>query len=468
VDKSDPANLDVIPQPPTPEIKVSRVPGPDFTTYRGREFEEQLPKKEILIAAEGGVGPRVVHKIPKHYSGALTIRTSKDVSIPARALACSSYRGRFWSITLRSEEENERPALGGNYDTDVKLKLTKNKRTKKVRSFLGYCPKGYGKYPELPKSKHTPTRNRPGKSAIFLNDLFPLCSELYDILLNPKVTPHPSGLIVITGATDSSKSIVTRGLIFLFLEAVAKKARKTRQRRPHLVTFEDPIEQYYIRDPDAAEQMPADNPANLEKLLDAIYIDYTPREKEKDADSLKQVTQDALRQTPAVLFVGETRERNDWRELIEFAGSGHLVVTTSHANSVVEAMGGIFRDTDTKTPAQRSDIARRILGVINIRSYTTKNNIRALVPSVWKRTDQSVSDLIADGLASILPAPETGNQERAIGYYGRSYLAAKLTASKHLSKKVQHEKKKKQSQGEALEDIEAIKNKALEWDLKGV
>ena len=463
MDTSDPTKLNIKDQSPRLEIRVLRMPGPDFTTYRNREFEKQLPQEELLNAEDAGNGR--AKKLRTSYSGPLTIRTVKDESIPARAMACRAYRGKFWSVTLRTDEEHNRPPAHGDYDTYVKVKLTENKRSRKVRGFLGYCPEGYGKYPVLPKTKSASSPDRHGKSAIYLNDLYPLCRELYSILLDPKVTPHPSGLIVITGATDSSKSIVTRGLIFLFLEAAAEKARATRKRRPHLVTFEDPIEQYYIRDPalKGAQQMPADNAANLEKLLEAIYIDYTPREKGEDADNLKRVTKDALRQTPAVLFVGETREKDDWRDLIEFAGSGHLVVTTSHANSVVEAMSGIFRETDTKTPAQRSDIARRILGIVNIRSYTTTDNIRALLPSVWKRTDQSVSDLIADGLASILPAAETKNQERGIGYYGRSYLAGKLTASKHISKKV------KQAKGVDLKEIrKAIKSKALEWDLKGV
>lgn len=465
MDKSDPTNLNLIDQPPGLEIEVSHVPGPDFTTYRQREFEKELPREEVSNTEDGGNKRELEARTFKGYSGPLTIRTFKNVPIPSRALVCSAYRGKFLSVTLRSDERNNRPRARSAYDTYVRLKLTDGKRKLKVRDFLGYCPKGYARYPELLKTKSGSSPERHEKSEVFLNNLYPLCWELYSILLDPEVTPHPSGLIVITGATDSSKSLVTRGLIFLFLEAAAEKARKARQRRPHLITFEDPIEQYYIRDPTlkTPQQTPTNNAVNLERLLDAIYLDYTPREKGVDADSLKRVTKDALRQTPAMLFVGETREKDDWRDLIEFAGSGHLVVTTSHANSVVEAMSGIFRDTDTKTPAQRSEIARRILGIINIRSYTPASNIRALLPSVWKRTDQSVSDLIADGLASVLPARERKSRQREIGYYGRSYLAGKLTASKHINKKV------RQLYGKDLKEItRAIERKALEWDLKGV
>ena len=275
------------------------------------------------------------------------------------------------------------------------------------------------------------------------------------------VASRPSGLVVITGATDSSKSLITRGLIFLFLQKAAEQARKARQRRPHLVTFEDPIEKYYVQNPSGAqggaEHLTLED---LEALLDALYVDYTPREKGSDADSLKHVTEDALRQTPAVLFVGETREEQEWRDLLQFANS-HLVITTSHAKSVVEAMSGIFRDTDTKTQAQRSEMARRMLGVVNIRSLTPPDsNVRALLPTLWKRTPKSMSNLVADGLASILPAQE---REREIGYYGRKYFARLLTDKSLLSKGM-----KRLDPSESAEALAAITKAANRWDFEGV
>jgi hypothetical protein len=444
------------------EILVDEI-YPDFTTYEEENFDDLLPSDGIKDI-----------KGKKRYSCPCSLyiekrseKKSAKKSAYARALACRAYSGKFWSITLRcGDEKNIREEVRDNKDW-VKLQLTQYAQSigykGKLKDLLGYCPQGYSKYSE-------PTSNKKPEAEIFLNDIYQLCRKLYDILFNQRETAsHPSGLIAITGATDSSKSLITRGLIFLILEAAAKKALKERQRKPHLITFEDPIEQYYVQIP--SKDTPLKNtlpktPDDLKILLDALYIDYTPREKDKDAGSLQEVTKDALRQTPAVLFVGETREKDDWKDLLQFAGSGHLVITTSHASSVVEAMSGIFRATKTETPAQRSEIARRIMGIINIRSFIlAEPNIRALLPALWKNTSQSMNNLVADGLSSILPV---SGREEVIGYYGRKYFANKLTV--------------KPSEGESpmthgmltlkdtdIEDaVNKIRKQALGWDIKGV
>jgi hypothetical protein len=254
-------------------------------------------------------------------------------------------------------------------------------------------------------------------------------------------------------------------LIFLYLEAIAEEALKNKLRKPHLVTFENPIEQYYIKNPGSQDAPPAPI-KDLEKLLDALNIDYTPREKDKDADKLAKVIEDAKRQTPAVFFVGETRDPRDWKDLLDFGGSGHLVITTSHAGSVVEAMTQIFRQTKTENPSQRSQIARRILGIVNIRSFNpiattatgkTTSNVRALLPAVWKSTSQSVNNLVADGLSSILPALD---REPEIGYYGRTYFARRLIHKDRCTDEF-----KKCDGYDALAG--EIERQAMEWDIGG-
>lgn len=322
--------------------------------------------------------------------------------------------------------------------------------------------------PKLMKDGSQPSPKKNKKSEeIFLNDIYTLCRMLKNLLFDSTdASSHHGGLIAITGATDSSKSLITRGLIFLILEEAAKKARRAKQRKPHLVTFEDPIEQYYVKDP--IDNTVPETPETLIQLLDALYVDYTPREKDADADSLKQVTKDALRQTPAILFVGETREKEEWKDLLEFAGSGHLVITTSHASSVVEAMSGIFRATDTNTPARRSEIARRILGIINIRGFMPEPNIRALLPALWKRTSHSMNNLIADGLASILPARRPTEKVGEVGYYSRSYFAEKLTGESPEAEFPLTKEMLDSPEEDKTKTLRVIRKKAIEWDVKGV
>ena len=74
----------------------------------------------------------------------------------------------------------------------------------------------------------------------------------------------------------------------------------------------------------------------------------------------------ALRQTPAALYVGEVREADNWKTLLEFVGTGHLVFTAVHAGSLVEAMGKLFAATNANTAASRAIVAGRLAGLVHL------------------------------------------------------------------------------------------------------
>jgi hypothetical protein len=222
-----------------------------------------------------------------------------------------------------------------------------------------------------------------------------------------------TGLVLVTGATNSAKSDLTRALIHRFLDV-----RRGNARWPHLVTFEDPIEKRLF-------------PTSAEAL--ARGIEYTPRQKGIDVDTLKDALEDALRQTPAVFYVGEVRAEDDWKELLSFAGTGHLVVATAHAASLVEAMERIFRGVGAETAAKRGQIAQRILAVIHQRAilpHLTEplsilpRDFKILLPAIWRRTPAGIAALISDGLASVLPhTPREGQDINRISAFGRRWFA---------------------------------------------
>jgi hypothetical protein len=241
------------------------------------------------------------------------------------------------------------------------------------------------------------------------------------------------GLVVVAGRTGSGKSQIARKLIQNYLHA------RRDGRIPHLVTFEDPIEKEFRGD-------------------DVAGADCTQRELSEDAKSLREVLLNALRQTPEVVFVGETRKRGDWKLLLEFAGTGHLVITTTHAGSLVEAMGNILNETDSHTPAARSIVADRLLAVVHLKNAVeNKTKIPFLIPAIWHRTPLGVKALMAEGLSSLLPntPPELDGdgavRRRLPGSVGRYWF------SRELVKRVRVDGAK-----------ESVKQKALEWDLEGI
>lgn len=362
----------------------------DQKNYFNEEEQRVIPN----FSDQGQKTYRNRKKFNKHFQKAI-----KPLSaISGRALICRSYRDKLLSVSFREKSAKS------SYKPDS---LVSSKYPLSIKNY---------------------------------------CDELYETIFKfeeDKVSTK-RGLLIIAGATNSSKSEIATGLIYKYLE----EQKKGSKRRPHLVTFEDPIEKLYARRGGSKASI-----FSVEMPAAMIHgIDYTPREKgttseeDKDVESLKEALEDALRQTPTVLFVGETREKKDWRLLIDFAGTGHLIVTTSHAGSLTEAMHKIFEALSVKTPAERSEIANRLLGIVHIKRHTTTD---ILVPAIWRRTPTGKNALTAEGLSSLLPyRPEKAEDIAKKGCLGRTWFVEKFIKGKPK--------------------LQSILKEAIAWDLEGV
>jgi hypothetical protein len=302
----------------------------------------------------------------------------------------------------------------------------------------------------------------------YLFSIAEYCNLIYEeIFETTGSTKHAHGLLVVTGSTKSAKSEIARALIHLYLKGKEKKGT----RRPHLVTFEDPIERF-LADGTTNGSYPW---AAIKRFSDLQGIDYTPRQKGKDVHVLKDALADALRQTPAAFFVGETRDKEEWELLLDFAATGHLIVTTAHASSLVEAMHKIFEARNVQTPAARSEIANKLLGVIHLRvdSITTHEEAdpaEALFPALWRRTERGVAALTADGLASLLPHQSVENGNRDVpSCVGRRWFVERLINNAEADLKKAFGRSLTKPFGKRNESIqERTYKKATEWDLEGV
>jgi type II secretory ATPase GspE/PulE/Tfp pilus assembly ATPase PilB-like protein len=110
------------------------------------------------------------------------------------------------------------------------------------------------------------------------------------------------------------------------------------RRRPelNLVTVEDPIEYH----------------------LDGV----TQIQVQHEITSFASVLRAMLRQDPNVIMVGETRDQETARMAVEASTTGHLVLTSMHTNSALEA---VFRLLDLGV--ERYAIANSLVGVLHQR-----------------------------------------------------------------------------------------------------
>jgi hypothetical protein len=385
----------------------------------------------------------------------------KNVEVAeGRALLCLCNRGKTISITIR-----------------VMSRLRKDKSDKSTKT--SQTP------PPLDEARDKSQYIAKDKENIFCGcDI--LCELLDKDLFPGNVQIPPQGLLVISGLTNSGKSLITRGLIWNLIYKLLTQWDKDKSKRcVHLLTYEDPIETPIF----SIKEFPLELDHSM---LEHIKLDCTPREEASDTSGLRQVLQDALRQTPSVVYVGEVRNLSEWRAIFDFAGTGHFIVATTHAGSLTETFRRMFQSVDAKLPADKGIYAQRLFGVINLRMVSVPNekdqekkivevgrisprpggkavdekvNLECFLPTVWRRTTSSLAKLISEGLASLLPTccARVDSDESSMGddvsCYGRTHYAIGVV------KKI---RELENIQIEYHEDIRRkLVNTALELDLKG-
>ena len=114
------------------------------------------------------------------------------------------------------------------------------------------------------------------------------------------------GLVIIVGGTGSGKSTTLAAML----------GHRNASSRGHIVTIEDPVEFVH---PSAG-------------------CVITQREVGVDTDSWHAALRNTLRQAPDVILIGEIRDRETLEYAIQFAETGHLVLSTLHANSANQAL----------------------------------------------------------------------------------------------------------------------------------
>jgi twitching motility protein PilU len=176
----------------------------------------------------------------------------------------------------------------------------------------------------------------------------------------------PRGLVLVTGATGSGKSTTLAAMI----------DHRNEQLPGHIVSIEDPIEFVH---------------PHKRSLVTQREIGFdTPTY----ADGLKN----ALRQAPSVLLIGEIRDREAAEAALQFADTGHLVLSTLHstnANQTLKRLIHLF-----PAEAERSllhQLSLNLRGIVSQRLLVrAEGQGRVAALEVMMQTPR-IADLIKDG-----------------------------------------------------------------------
>ena len=157
-----------------------------------------------------------------------------------------------------------------------------------------------------------------------------------------RVMGQKRGLVLVVGGTGSGKSTTLAAMID------HRNANET----GHIITVEDPVEFIHPH----------------KKCI------VTQREVGLDTLSYKDALKNALRQAPDVILIGEIRDAEMMEMAIAFAETGHLCVSTLHANNANQALERVL---NFFPPARQHEI--RLQLSMNLRAIISQRLIPSLV-----------------------------------------------------------------------------------------
>lgn len=180
-----------------------------------------------------------------------------------------------------------------------------------------------------------------------------------------KLIMQKRGLVLVVGATGSGKSTTLASLI----------DHRNANSAGHIITIEDPIEFIHHHQKSIINQ----------------------REVGLDTDSYENALKNTLRQAPDVILIGEIRSKETMHHAIAFAETGHLCLSTLHANNANQALDRIINFFPKEYRTQLLlDLSLNLRGIISQRLIPTSDNRRVAAFEILLGTPL-VTDLIFRG-----------------------------------------------------------------------
>ena len=179
-------------------------------------------------------------------------------------------------------------------------------------------------------------RGSAGMVLRIINSEIPSFAELNlpDTLQDIAMTKR--GLVIFVGGTGSGKSTSLASMVDY----------RNQHSYGHIITIEDPVE--FVHD-------------HGNCLV-------TQREVGVDTESYEIALKNTLRQAPDVILIGEVRDREAMEHAIAFAETGHLCLTTLHANSTNQALDRIINFfPDERRSQLLMDLSLNLKGLISQR-----------------------------------------------------------------------------------------------------
>lgn len=212
------------------------------------------------------------------------------------------------------------------------------------------------------------------------------------------------GLILFVGATGSGKSTSLAALI----------DHRNSNSGGHIITIEDPVEFVHKHKKSIINQ----------------------REVGVDTRSFHNALKNTLRQAPDVILIGEIRDRETMEHAIAFAETGHLCISTLHANNANQALDRIINFFPEERRHQLlMDLSLNLRGFVSQRLIPTVDGKRCAAIEILLGTP-SIRELIQrgdiDGIKEIMEKSENLGMQTFDSALYKLHIAGKITLDEAL------------------------------------
>jgi twitching motility protein PilU len=193
-----------------------------------------------------------------------------------------------------------------------------------------------------------------------------------------KVILAKRGLVLFVGGTGSGKSTSLASLI----------DHRNTHVPGHIITIEDPIEFVHTHKRSIINQ----------------------REVGVDTKSFKAALKNTLRQAPDVILIGEIRDKETMEHALAFAETGHLAISTLHANNANQALDRIINFFPEERHKQLlQDLGLNLQAIVSQRLIPTVDGKRIAAVEVLLG-NKTIQDLVfkgdTDGIKEIMAKSE--------------------------------------------------------------
>lgn len=212
------------------------------------------------------------------------------------------------------------------------------------------------------------------------------------------------GLVLVVGAAGSGKSTTLAAMI----------RHRAANADGHILTIEDPIEFLFAHGRSIVDQ----------------------REVGIDTLSFAEALHNALREAPDVIMLGEIRDKETAQHAIAYAETGHLCISTMHANNANQAIDRLINFFPEEAHKQiLMDLSMNLKAVVSQRLIPAIRQKRVLAVEILLQTS-FISELMQRGRLNEIKDAMVKGKEEGIVTFDQSlfalYQAGKITAEEAI------------------------------------